>query len=92
MNGKTTKLLMTLLIAASCSAGISAADKPVDRTGKIAAVRILAAGAPGTVLKDWMTQGAWNRWNEVCGAMIGTNGKSAMMSDFFNHALLLTPR
>lgn len=97
---KTTKLLMSALGATALSVCAFAAENATAETPelkpgmtkieKIATTRLIAATTPGNALKDWMTSGALKRWNDVYGAMIGSDGSSAIMSDFFSGALLLS--
>lgn len=91
------KLLTAVLAAMVCSAGIAAppaaksetVKKVLTGTEKIAATRLLAAAAPGKVLKDWMTPGAYNRWQQGLGVLAKEDGSSPLVTDFFAHALLL---
>lgn len=97
---KTRKLLMSALgatVLSVCAFAVDdaspeapAAKSEMTKIEKIATTRIIAATTPGNVLKDWMTQGALKKWNDVYGALIQSDGSSAIMSDFFSGALLLT--
>ena len=53
---------------------------------------LIDAGMPGKALKDWMTKGAYNRWQAIYGGMVAPDDSSPMVADFFSHALLLTGR
>ena len=97
---KTTKLLMSALGATVLSVCAFAENNAAPKTPavktemtkieKIAATRIIAAATPGNALKDWMTPGALKKWNDVYGSLVQSDGASAIMSDFFSGALLLT--
>lgn len=90
---KTRKLILGALML-SCLIGSAADSKPVKREmsgrDKIATTRLVVAAMPGKALKDWMTQGAWNRFQSVYGGLINPDGLSPILSDFFTHAILLT--
>lgn len=94
---RTTLFLMSVLTAAGLAAGACAVEKPVEKpsvqqTGaaRLSALRLLAAATPGNALRNWMTAGAWKRWNVIFGGMIRKNGKSPLLSDFFANAIQLT--
>ena len=89
---KTTKFLMTVLAALSVAASVqAAAPAPVQTNStKLAALRVLAAATPGKALQNWMTTGAWKRWNDIFGGMILQNGKAPLLSDFFANAIQMT--
>lgn len=80
--------------ALACFLGVSAAPKssPMTAAEKLDTTRVIATAMPGKALKDWMTKGAYNRWQTVYGGLIAPDGSSAMMGDFFRNALLLTGR
>ena len=89
---KTTKFLMTAL-AVLCVAASSRAAAPApeqNNSNKLAALRVLAAATPGNALQNWMTTGAWKRWNDIFGGMILKNGKAPLLSDFFSNAIQMT--
>lgn len=91
---KQTKQLILGALMLSCLIGSAAESSPVKsemtRQDKMSTVRLVAAAMPGKALKDWMTQGAWNRWQEVFGGLIEPDDASPILSDFFTHAILLT--
>jgi len=58
-------------------------------TERVAAARLVAAAMPGKALKDWMTAGAFNRWNDTFGPLNKADGSGPLLEDFFAHALLL---
>ena len=84
-------LFMAALV---CFLSVAAAEKPAPLTAaaKLANTRIIAANQPGKALKDWMTKGAYHRWQSVCGGLVAPDDSSPMVADFFSHALLLTGR
>ena len=88
---KRNILFMAALL---CFFGVAAAEKTASMTtaAKLANTRVIAAGMPGKALKDWMTKGAYNRWQTVYGGLIAPNDRSPIVADFFSHALLLTGR
>ena len=88
---KRNILFMAALV---CALGVAAAEKTASMTtaAKLANTRVIAAGMPGKALKDWMTKGAYNRWQSVYGGMVAPDDSSPMVADFFSHALLLTGR
>ena len=87
---KTFRILF--LIAILSAAALTAAEK-TDRSGKkdtkLASLRLLAAGMPGKTLQNWMTTGAWKRWNTLYDGLIDEKGKSPILADFFGTALIL---
>lgn len=87
-------MLASGLILLSCipcfAAETSSAKKEMSRTEKTGAVRLVAAALPSKAVKDWMTQGAWARWEAVFGGLTAPDGTSPILSDFFNHAILLS--
>lgn len=90
---KTTKFLTIVLAALSITASIQAADPaPAGSANpnRLAALRVLAAATPGKALQNWMTAGAWKRWNNIFGGLIHKNGKSPLLSDFFSNAIQMT--
>ena len=91
---KQTKQLILGALMLSCLLGSAAESSQVkpEMTGqdKISTIRLVAAAMPGKALKDWMTQGAWNRWQAVFGGLIEPDEASPILSDFFTHAILLT--
>ena len=89
---KTTKFLMTTLavLCVAASSGAAAPAPEQNNSSKLAALRALAAAAPGTSLQNWMTTGAWKRWNDIFGGMILKNGKAPLLSDFFSNAIQMT--
>ena len=82
------------MAALVCALGVAAAEKPAPMTAaaKLANTRVIAANQPGKALKDWMTKGAYTRWQSVYGGMVAPDDSSPMVADFFSHALLLTGR
>jgi len=89
---KTTKFLMAALavlcIAASSRAAAPASEQ--NKSSQLAALRVLAAATPGKALQNWMTTGAWKRWNDIFGGIILKNGKAPLLSDFFSNAIQMT--
>ena len=79
-------------IALTALAELPAPAKEIKLTAaeRIAATRLIAAAQPGKALKDWMSVGAFARWRNIYGAMIRTDDSSAMMTDFFAQAILIT--
>jgi hypothetical protein len=72
---------------------LGAAEPPVRKTPmgtaeKIATVRLIAALQPGKAMRDWMTAGAFARWQSAYGMLTGSGGESSMMADFFAQAIL----
>jgi len=81
------------MAALTCALSVSAKPAaPMTAADKLAATRVVAAAMPDRALKDWMTKGAYNRWQTLYGGMIAPNGRSPMIADFFSHAVLLTGR
>lgn len=83
------------MLAAAVALTLAAAEAPAQKSDltpamRIATTRLIAATQPGKVLKDWMSAGAFARWQSVYGALIRTDDKSAMMTDFFSQAMLFT--
>ena len=62
--------------------------KQMNPAEKIATVRLIAAFQPGKAMQDWMTAGAYARWQSVYGALTGSGDESSMMADFFGQAIL----
>ncbi|MBQ9337568.1 MAG: hypothetical protein IJS14_09785 [Lentisphaeria bacterium] len=94
---KTTHFLMSVLAAAGLAAGVCAAENPegkqtVQQNGptRLSALRLLTAATPGSAWQNWMTAGAWKRWNDIFGGMIFKNGKAPLLSDFFGNAIQMT--
>ena len=94
---RTTHFLMSVVTAAGLAAGVCAAENPagkqsVRQTGptRLSALRLVTAATPGKSLKNWMTSGAWKRWNDFFGGLILKNGKSPLLSDFFANAIQMT--
>ncbi len=89
---KTTKILMSVLAAVSvaASAGAAEPEPKQDSASRLSALRVLTAATPGSALQNWMTAGAWKRWNDIFGGMIFKNGKAPLLSDFFSNAIQLT--
>lgn len=94
---RTTHFLMSVVTAAGLAAGVCAAENPagkqsVRQTGptRLSALRLVTAATPGSALQNWMTAGAWKRWNDIFGGMIFKNGKAPLLSDFFSNAIQLT--
>lgn len=89
---KTTKILMALLavLCVAASSGAAAPAPEQNNSNKLAALRVLAAATPGKALQNWMTTGAWKRWNDIFGGMIHKNGKAPLLSDFFSNAIQMT--
>lgn len=91
---KRIKLRITGALTLFCMIGSAADALPAREVlsgrDKIATTRLVAAAMPEKALKDWMTQGAWNRWQEVYGGLVAPDGSSPILSDFFTHAILLT--
>ena len=94
---KKRKFLVTVLCAAVLSvslfaeektAGVDTPKNETDRIRKIETVRLIAAATPGDALKDWMTQGALKKWNEMYAGLMQSDGSSAILGDFFSHALV----
>ena len=77
-----------------CSLSVAAAPAPTAMTAaeKLATARVVASAMPGKAIKDWMTKGAYNRWQTLCGGLIAPDDNSPMMADFFSHALLFVGR
>ena len=86
------KIMMTLCCALVAAAAIGAETPQPAMTApeKLAATRIIAAAMPEKALKDWMTRGAFARWQDIHGGLTAVNETSAILNDFFSHALLLT--
>ena len=59
---------------------------PVER---VAAARLAVAALPGKALRDWMTVGVFNRWNEAFEPLMKSDGSAPFVEDFCAHALLL---
>ena len=89
-----TKRNILCMAALLCALGVAAAEKPAPMTAaaKLANTRVIASNQPGKALKDWMTKGAYNRWQSVYGGMVAPDDSSPMVADFFSHALLLVGR
>lgn len=94
---KKWKLLVPILCAAVLSFSLFAEEKTaqegasVSETSlgpKIEMVRLIAAAMPGDAMKDWMTQGALKKWNEMYAGLTQPDGSSAILADFFSHALV----
>ena len=90
-----TKLLTGCLAAALALSALAEAPAPAKAikltlAERIAATRLIATVQPGKALKDWMSAGAFARWRNLYGAMIRTDDSSAMMTDFFAQAILIT--
>ena len=94
---KKRKLLVPMLCAAVLSVSLFAEEKTaqentpkseMNRTRKIETVRLIAASKPGDALKDWMTPGVLKKWNETYAALTQSDGSSAILGDFFSHALI----
>ena len=77
-----------------CSLSFAAAPAPTAMTAaeKLSTARVVASAMPGKAIKDWMTKGAYNRWQTLCGGLIAPDDSSPMVADFFCHALLLVGR
>ena len=95
---KKRKFLVPMLCAAVLSVSLFAEEKPAQETApksemngirKLEMVRLIAATMPGDALKDWMTQGALKKWNETYAGLTQSDGSSAILTDFFSHALVL---
>ena len=86
------RLLAVLAVTGALALG--AAETPVQTktpmgaAEKIATVRLIAAFQPGKAMQDWMTAGAFARWQSVYGALTGSGDESSMMADFFAQAIL----
>ena len=82
------------VLAATGVLTLAAAEAPALKTSqmnaaeKIATVRLIAAFQPGKAMQDWMTAGAYARWQSVFGALTGSGDESSMMADFFGQAIL----
>ena len=94
---RTTHFLMSVLTAAGLAAGVCAAEKTAGKqfvqqngAARLSALRLLTAATPGSSLQNWMTAGAWKRWNDIFGGMIRKDGKSPLLSDFFSNAIQMT--
>lgn len=94
---KKRQLLVPMLCAAVLSVSLFAEEKAaqagtskseMDRIRKIEMVRLIAATKPGDALKDWMTQGALKKWNGMYAGLMQADGSSAILTDFFSHALV----
>lgn len=94
---KMRKLLVPVLCAAVLGVSLSAEEKTapegmptseMNRIRKIEMVRLVAAAMPGDALKDWMTPGALKKWNEMYAGLMQPDGSSAVLGDFFSHALV----
>ncbi len=94
---KKRTLLVPMLCAAVLCVSLSAEEKTaqestpqsgMNRVQKIETVRLIAAAMPGDALKDWMTQGALKKWNETYADLTQADGSSAILADFFSHALI----
>lgn len=89
-------MLKHVVLIGAVLAGVwsQAAPKPSAMTAaeKLGTVRVIAAAMPGKALQDWMTKGAYNRWQTVYGGMVAPDESSPMVADFFSHALLLAGR
>ena len=95
---KKKKWLVPMLCAAVLSVSLSAEEQiaqekevsksETSRIEKIEMVRLIAAAMPGDALKDWMTQGALKKWNDMYGGLIQSDNSSAILADFFSHALV----
>lgn len=88
LTGMLAALVWATLAAAEAPEKPAASLQKLTPAERIAAVRVIAAAQPGKVLKDWMTPGAFARWQSVYGALIRTDDRSSMMSDFFGQAML----
>ena len=89
---KTTKILMaTLAVLCVAASNWAAAPAPEqNNSSKLAALRVLTAATPGKALQNWMTTGAWKRWNDIFGGLILKSGKAPLLSDFFSNAIQMT--
>lgn len=87
-------LALTLVFGAAGAYGAPAAEKksaaqvmtPAER---VAAARLAVAALPGKALQDWMTVGAFRRWNDTFGPLMRSDGSAPFVEDFFAHSLLL---
>ena len=91
---KKWKLLVPMLCAAVLVGALFAEEKDaqegaMNRIRKMETVRLIAAATPGDALQDWMTQGALKKWNEMYAGLTQPDGSSAILEDFFSHALVL---
>ncbi len=92
---KKRKLLVPMLCTAVLSVSLSAEEKtagggtPEHEVNRIEMARLITATMPGDALKDWMTRGALKKWNEMYAALTQADGSSAILTDFFSHALIL---
>ena len=93
---KRIGIILTAVIAAALSVNISAEEPRREavlsvkqKDAKLASLRLLAAGMPGRTLQNWMTTGAWKRWNDLYGGLINEKGASPILADFFGTAVLL---
>ena len=80
-------------IAAGAAETPATAEKKapeMNASEKLATVRLIAATLPDRTFKDWMTRGAYNRWQEVHGGLTAPDGSSSILADFFANALLFT--
>ncbi len=95
---KTKKLWLPMFGAIVLAGGVIAADaaaaaeSPREMSGpeKISVISLVAVATPGNVFMDWMTPGVLQKWNESYGFLIAEDGSSAVMSDFFSNAVMLT--
>ena len=87
---KHVVLIGTVLAGMWCQAAPKTSSMTASE--KLVTVRVIAAAMPGKALKDWMTKGAYNRWQMVYGGMVAPDESSPMVADFFSHALLLIGR
>ena len=91
---------MKYLAAVLAAAGFAVSAAPAkaapeaagtgEKTARVAALRLLAAATPGKALQNWMTAGAWKRWNSLYEGMIHKNGDAPLLSDFFSNAIQMT--
>ena len=91
---KVMKYLFTVLAAAGFAVSAAPAKGlPAgsgEKAASVAALRLLTAATPGKSLENWMTAGAWKRWNAIYGGMIHKNGDAPLLSDFFANAIQIT--
>ena len=78
-------LALTLVFGVAGAYGAPAAEKksaapamtPAER---VAAARLAVAALPGKALQDWMTVGAFRRWNDTFGPLMRSDGSATFVS------------
>lgn len=86
-------VLMSAVFCTDLSAGEAVRKESVRsvkrKDSRLHSLRLLAAGMPGRALRNWMTTGAWNRWNALYAGLINEKDESPILADFFGTAILL---